>query len=67
MSTASDRANGSYRILVAFDNSTHAWRPAVTGSRAGRPRHCRDDLIAFRKRRPARAVRVSGRGTRATR
>ena len=26
MSTASDRANGSYRILVAFDNSSHAWR-----------------------------------------
>jgi nucleotide-binding universal stress UspA family protein len=26
MSTASDRANGSYRILVAFDNSAHAWR-----------------------------------------
>ena len=26
MSSASDRANGSYRILVAFDNSSHAWR-----------------------------------------
>jgi nucleotide-binding universal stress UspA family protein len=26
MSTASDRANGSHRILVAFDNSSHAWR-----------------------------------------
>jgi len=26
MSTASDRVNGSYRILVAFDNSSHAWR-----------------------------------------
>jgi nucleotide-binding universal stress UspA family protein len=26
MSSASERANGSYRILVAFDNSSHAWR-----------------------------------------
>jgi nucleotide-binding universal stress UspA family protein len=26
MSSASDRADGSYRILVAFDNSSHAWR-----------------------------------------
>jgi nucleotide-binding universal stress UspA family protein len=26
MSSAPDRANGSYRILVAFDNSSNAWR-----------------------------------------